>query len=81
VNQTLGLQELPCRAKQIQPSSIRLGSWSSRFALSLIKGPFIKNLILRFLLRNILRRSDASKTKVICAGVDLTFAARANDVA
>ena len=38
-------------------------------------------LILPRGLRDILRRSHAPKTKVICAGVDFTFAARANDVA
>jgi hypothetical protein len=38
-------------------------------------------LILRRALRNILRRSDASKTEMIRSGVDLTFAASADDVA
>src|SRR5262249_5706642 len=32
------------------------------------------------LLRDILRRSNTSKTEVICAGVDLPFPASANDV-
>lgn len=60
----------------------RLGGWSSCFASGLIKGsPFINNLILCFLLRDILRRSDASKSEVICARVDIALAARANDVA
>src|SRR4030095_932621 len=60
----------------------RLGGWSSCFASGLIKrSPFINNLILCFLLRDILRRSDASKSEVICARVDIALAARANDVA
>ena len=87
MNQTLTLQQLPPKGK-INPAFAgpraedRIGSWNSCFASGLIKGPpFINNLILYFLLRDVLHRSDASKTKVIRAGVDIAFAARANDVA
>jgi hypothetical protein len=80
VNQTLGLQELPQKAKQIQHSSIRLGCWRSCFASGLSKGSLQRNLILRCLLRDIFGRLDASKTEVICAGIDLAFAARSNDI-
>jgi hypothetical protein len=48
---------------------------------SIYRGSVPKKLILRCVLRDVLRRSNASKTEMICAGVDLTFAARANDVA
>ena len=42
---------------------------------------FPKSSILRRALRDILQRSDASKAEVIRAGVDLTFAARADNIA
>jgi hypothetical protein len=60
----------------------RLGRWSFCFASGVINvSPLLRNLILHCLLRDFLRRLDASKPEVICAGVDLTFAARADDVA
>ena len=48
---------------------------------SIYRGSFARNLILRCALCDILGRSNTSKTEMIRAGVDLTFAARANDVA
>jgi hypothetical protein len=59
----------------------RFGSYSLRCASGITKGFLIEtNLILRCLLRDIIGRSNTSKTEVICSGIDFTFAARPNDV-
>ena len=75
----LGLEEaVPALAQQLEHDDERV---RKAVALALAKiGSSSAAEPLRRALRDILRRSDASKTDVICARVDLAFTARANDV-
>ena len=87
MNQTLRLQALPRRAEQIQHlpgPGAKIVSYTNRslhFGSGLIMAaPSIAKLILCRSLSDLLGQSNASKTEVICAGVDLTLAASADYV-